>query len=162
VAVTLRHATGADDELMLRVYGSTRAEEMAIVPWTEVEKAAFLRMQSDAQRAHYTQVYPDADWLVIEEDGAAIGRLIVDRTRGEIRLMDIALLPESRGRGIGTSLVRGLMAEAERSAMPLRLHVETFNPARDLYRRLGFTEVLERGILVQMVWPAEAKSGEAA
>src|SRR5947209_13569311 len=98
--VTLRPVTPADEAFLYRVYASTRAEEMAIVPWTDAQKDAFIRMQFHAQSVYYAEHFGDADFLVIERDGTPIGRLYLDRGDDEIRIIDIALLPEARGAGL--------------------------------------------------------------
>ena len=89
---------------------------------------------------------------VIERDGQAIGRLYVARWEREIRIMDIALLPEHRGSGIGTQLLRELQDEARSSGKSLTIHVERFNPALGLYQRLGFRQIEDKGVYLLMEW----------
>lgn len=134
-----------DRELLLAVYSSTRVEELAQVPWAPGAKEAFLRQQFEAQDAYYREYYPRASFDVVEVQGRAAGRLYVDRWPYEIRIVDIALLPEFRGRGAGEALLRELIAEAGASGRSLTIHVEQGNPARRLYERLGFVAVAERG-----------------
>jgi ribosomal protein S18 acetylase RimI-like enzyme len=148
--VTLRPARPEDREILLAVYASTRTEELAAVQWTEEQKAAFLRMQFDAQDAHYREHYEGATCEVIEVDDVPAGRLYVHRRPKEIRLVDIALLPPFRGLGIGTRLLEELISEANERAVPLTIHVEVFNPARSLYERLGFRPVEEHGVHLLM------------
>ena len=83
-------------------------------------------------------------------DGEPAGRLYVHRGPSDIRIMDIALAPAFRGRGIGTGLLRTLIVEAEESGRKLSIHVETNNPARRLYERLGFRPAGEHGVYVLM------------
>ncbi|MCM3876750.1 MAG: GNAT family N-acetyltransferase [Thermoanaerobaculia bacterium] len=147
---TLRPARPEDRELLVSVYASTRAEELAPVPWTDEQKATFVKMQFDAQDAHYKEHYDGATYEVIEVDRVPAGRLYVHRTPKEIRLMDIALLPSFRGAGIGTRLLAELIAEAEGRAVPLTIHVEISNPARRLYERLGFVPIEDHGVHVLM------------
>ncbi len=154
--IALHLAQPPDEPFLLQVYASTRADEMALVPWTAEQKQAFLQMQFDAQRDSYALEYPNATWQIIEEAENPVGRLIVNRAEDKILLMDIALLPEYRNHGIGTLLIRDLMAEAQQTGKPLHLHVETFNPAFKLYERLGFVKVDEIGIYWELAWfPAE-------
>jgi ribosomal protein S18 acetylase RimI-like enzyme len=156
--VTLRPVGPADAEFLLRVYASTRSEELAPVPWSSEQKDAFLRQQFEAQGAYWRETYPKADFAVVEVDGGPAGRLYVNRGPDEIRLVDIALLPEYRRGGIGTGLIRELLAEAETRSLPVTIHVEVFNPARALYERLGFEWVADRGAYVLMQWrPAAAR-----
>jgi ribosomal protein S18 acetylase RimI-like enzyme len=151
-ALSLR-PIGPDDEAFLYlVYASTRAEELALVPWTDEEREAFLRQQFSAQHRHFREHYPGAVFQLILRDGAPVGRLYVDRSRDEIRVVDLALLPEHRGAGIGTSLLRDLLAEAAAAGKPITLHVERFNPALRLYWRLGFRQIADRGVYLFLGW----------
>lgn len=153
--ITLRPLQEPDEEFSYRVYAHTRDDEMALVNWDAVQKEAFLRMQFNAQRFHYRTYSPQAEWCVVEVDGIAAGRLVVDRSGANlIALMDIALLPEFRGRGAGTQLTQALLAEARAAGKSVRLHVEDFNPAVHLYQRLGFRFTgTETGIYKEMIWP---------
>jgi ribosomal protein S18 acetylase RimI-like enzyme len=146
----LRTVTDADRAFLIDLYASTREEELAHVGWDDAAKRAFIEHQFSAQDAAYRGNYPGATLDVIEVDGAAAGRLYVYRGASDIRIMDIALAPEFRGRGIGTSLLRELMAEADASGRKLSIHVEMNNPARALYERLGFRPAGEHGIYVLM------------
>jgi GNAT superfamily N-acetyltransferase len=132
------------------VYAATREEELRIVDWSDEQKAAFVQQQFEAQDAYYREHYDPATFDVIEVDGEPAGRLYVARWEDEIRIMDIALLPEHRGRGTGTSLLEALLDEAARAGKRLSIHVELNNPARQLYERLGFAPVEERGVYVLM------------
>ena len=152
VKVSLRPARQDDEAFLFQVYASTRATEMAWLDWTPDQKAAFLQMQSTAQLKHYRLNYPRAQYQIIEQNGAAVGRLIVDRSKNPILLMDIALLPEYQGQGLGTALIQDLIAEAARKSWSLCLHVETFNPAMRLYSRLGFVKSGEMGFYQEMTW----------
>jgi ribosomal protein S18 acetylase RimI-like enzyme len=144
---------------LLRVYRSTREEELAmIVDWTEEQKAAFVRQQFEAQHAWYQDHYEGAQFDVILVDGVPAGRLYVHHRPAEIRLVDITLLPEFRKGGIGTSLLRDLLAEGEAAGRPVTIHVEVFNPAMRLYERLGFRPVEERGPYRLMKWTPAALS----
>lgn len=158
--VTLRPITTDDAPLLCRVYGSTRAAEMALVPWTDEEKAAFIAMQFEAQTTHYARYYPDADFRVIEQDGVAVGRLYLNRGESDLRIVDITLLPEARGAGIGTYLLRGILAEGVRAGKTVSIHVEQFNPALRLYERLGFVHVDDHGIYYLMRWSPPGAPGD--
>jgi ribosomal protein S18 acetylase RimI-like enzyme len=138
--VSLRPAGPGDEEILHRVYASTRAGDFAGLPWSEAQLTALLRMQSGVQQRAWEAQYPRAERAVVLVDGAPAGRLYVDRSGGEIRLVDVALLPEHRGRGVGERLLRDLCAEADAAGRSIRLHVERRSPARRLYERLGFIE----------------------
>ena len=103
-----------------------------------------MEQQFEAQDAHWRAHYRDTSWDVILAGDEPAGRLYVARWEGEIRIVDIALLPPFRGRGLGTALLRGLMDEADAAGKPLTIHVEAGNPARSLYERLGFRAAPER------------------
>jgi GNAT superfamily N-acetyltransferase len=149
----LRKATPEDNSFYFRVYASTRADEMALVNWTAEQKEAFLLMQFNAQTEHYRLHYPQAEYQVIQRDGDLIGRLIVERTKDQLLIMDIALLPEYRNSGIGTAIIKDLMTEAARLGVPLVLRVEFFNPVIRLYTRLGFVKTREvNSVYHEMVW----------
>jgi GNAT superfamily N-acetyltransferase len=151
--VTLRPANPGDDEFLCRVYASTRTDEMALVDWSEAQKEAFLRMQFDAQTAHYRLHYPTAEYQIIQQGENPIGRLTVERSQKSLLIMDIALLPEYRHKGIGTALLKDLMAEAGHSNLPVVLRVEFFNPVIQLYARLGFVKTREvNSVYHEMVW----------
>ena len=151
-AISLRPVAGEDSDLLFRVYASTRAEELAPVPWSDDQKQAFLRQQFEAQSAYWGAHYAGGEFSVVEADGVPAGRFYVARLSGEIRLVDVALLPEWRGRGIGSRLIEGLFEESRRSGLPVTIHVEVFNPARALYERLGFVQREDRGMYLLMEW----------
>ena len=157
--ITLRSIRPDDEAFLFQVYASTRAEEMAVVAWDDEQKQAFLQMQFNAQRLSYQQQFPQAEYQVILRGDVAAGRLIVDRSDEGVLLIDIALLPEHRNAGIGSSLIRDLQAEAAQAEKPVRLHVENFNPAFQLYERLGFKKVGESGFYWLMEWRAKDDSG---
>jgi len=153
-SLKLRPITPNDDSFLARVYASSRAEELAITGWSEGQKADFCRRQFDAQSAYYATNYPTASFQIIERDGWPVGRLYVVRWEKEIRIVDITLLPEFRGSGIGTQLLRELQNEARAAAKSLTIHVERFNRALALYQRLGFQEVEDKGVYLLMRWSA--------
>ena len=126
--------------------------------WQPGARGAFVEQQFTAQDAHYRENYPGATLDLIEVDGAPAGRLYVHRGPSDIRIMDIALAPAFRGRGVGSSLLRSLMAEADASSRKLSIHVEMNNPARSLYDRLGFLPAGEHGVYVLMERPPSAAS----
>lgn len=150
--VTLRPATAADETFLRVVYAWTRADELAAVPWTDEQKAAFVAMQFDAQSTYYREIYPDGAYGVVVVDGEDAGRLYVARLAEEIRVFDIALLPPFRGRGVGGMLLSGLIAEATERGKRVVIHVEHQNRARSLYERLGFVVVEDTGIYLRMEW----------
>jgi ribosomal protein S18 acetylase RimI-like enzyme len=152
--VELRDVVPADRPFLRDVYASTRWDELAPTGWTDAEKNAFLDQQFAAQDAHYTGNYEAVTYSVIVVDGFPAGRLYVARWPDEIRIVDVALLPSARGKGVGTSLLRELIDEAAAAGKRVTIHVERENPARRLYERLGFVRVEERGPYQLMELPA--------
>jgi ribosomal protein S18 acetylase RimI-like enzyme len=148
--VALRPLRADEGDFSARVYASTRQEELAPLPWTAEQKAAFLAQQFGAQSAHYATHYADASWDVIVVDGLRAGRLIVHRGEAEVNVVDIALLPEYRGRGVGTMLLREIFADADAAGLPVTVHAEHMNPARRLYERLGFVPVEDLGVYLKL------------
>ena len=124
-SVTLRAATSDDDAFLARVYAGTRAAELATVSWTDEEKAAFVHMQFAAQAQYYREHYPHTSFDVVLLGAEAVGRLYVSRWTDEIRIVDIALLPDCCNRGIGTTLLHGLQSEAAAAGKP-RLRASRF------------------------------------
>jgi ribosomal protein S18 acetylase RimI-like enzyme len=157
----LRRISEQDLPFLADVYASTRREELAPVPWTDDQKAAFLSWQFANQHQYYQQYYPTCEFLVIERpagDGSPptpIGRLYVDRWADQIRLVDIALLPAHRGAGHGRALLDAILAEGRAAGLAVTIHVEAHNPAMTLYRRLGFTHVDTNGVYHLMRWDPE-------
>lgn len=141
---------------MRAVYASSRADEMALTNWSPDQQSAFLRMQFDAQKSYYLEHFPQAEYSVIEADGAQAGRLIVDRSGPELLLIDIALLSSFRQNRIGSVLMRQLMEEGTQTGKAIRLHVERFNPVLPWYQRLGFKTAAESAIYLEMVWTPSA------
>lgn len=152
MAITLRDA-GPDDELfLLQVYACTRAAELAQVPWSDEQKAAFLQMQFNAQHSHYHERYSDADYKVILRDEEQVGRLYMAREAGFIKILDITVLPQFRNSGIGSELTRGILDEAAESGQSVQIYVETFSPSLELFKKIGFSILQEEGINYLLEW----------
>jgi ribosomal protein S18 acetylase RimI-like enzyme len=152
--VTLRPVREDDLPFLLRVYAESREEELAQVPWTAEQKAAFLRQQFEAQHAWWREHYTGASFDVVLVDGEPAGRLYVDEWAREIRIVDIALLPVHRGRGLGSRLLRNVLERGDAAGKPVSIHVEKFNPALRLYQRLGFQLVEDKGVYLLMSRPS--------
>lgn len=151
--VSLRPVEPQDDEFLLTVYTSTRDEELSQVEWGEGQREAFLRQQFTAQREQYDGRFPDADYDVILLDGRTVGRLWIGSDDEQMRLLDIALLPEAQNQGVGTALLKRLIEEARASGKKLRHMVFMLNPdAKRFYERLGFVGFEEFGAYLHMEW----------
>jgi ribosomal protein S18 acetylase RimI-like enzyme len=152
IDVSFRSELPEDEPFLSKLYATTRDVEMALTGWDAAQQQAFLRQQFQFQTTHYRQHYGDASFQIILRDNAPIGRIYVHHGAREIRLMDIALLPEFRGSGIGGAILENLLREAARQQKTVTLHVERFNPALRLYQRLGFRAIEEHEINFFMEW----------
>ncbi|WP_299493324.1 GNAT family N-acetyltransferase [Acaryochloris sp. IP29b_bin.137] len=148
----LRAITEADQPFLYQLYASTREEELAVVPWSEEQKQTFLAFQFNAQHTFYQSQFKDAYFWVIEQADLPIGRLYLDQRADEIRIIDIALMPGCRDRGIGTALLTAILAEGRAKQQPVRIHVEYSNRAITLYRRLGFMQIGGDDVYKLMEW----------
>ncbi len=157
--IYLRQETEADLEFLCRLYGTIRERELEMTTWDTAQKEAFVRMQFLAQREHYLRYYPKASMQIIEAEGQPIGRLYVDRWTREIRIMDIALLPEFCGKGLGSQLIAAIQDEGRQTGKDVTIHVEKFNPALRLYQRLGFEIAGDKEVYYFMRWTPPAPSG---
>lgn len=154
----LRPVTDDDREFLFRLYASTRQDELSVVPWSDEQKESFLRSQFDAQTRSWGVDFPDASFNVIEVGGERAGRLYVQQREEELRIVDIALLPEYRGQGIGRVLLEQILAQARESGRAVRIHVEKNNPAYRLYLRLGFRMSMDKGVYDLLEWRPGADS----
>jgi len=148
----LRAALPDDLAFQAALYASTRQEELDAAQVPAEQREPFLAQQFMAQMVHYQQFYPAGEWAIIESDGERAGRLILDRAADHYHIMDIALMPEFRGRGIGTAILREIVAEATSKQLPVRLFAYTKERALSLYHRLGFADVNDDGIHTELVW----------
>lgn len=155
VKLSLRPAAAADAPFLRRVYRSTREAEMAQLPWTDAQKDDFCATQFTHQDRGYRNTYPQGEFLVVLCDGVPVGRLYRTIMEDLLHVLDIALLPEWRNLGIGTRLLRETMAAAAANGMPVQLHVEKQNPAKRLYKRLGFRQIEDTGIYLRLEWSGE-------
>ena len=155
-----------DEPFLLTVYTSIRAEEMAVVAWSDEQKNAFLTMQLQAQHNYYLSRYPNATYSIINLDGQPIGKLYIERQADKIKILDITILPEYRNRGAGTKLIAEILQTGEHSEKPVQIYIENYNPSANLFSRLGFHSVAEEGINLLWQWSpgttAETKLNQAA
>lgn len=152
---SLRHAIDDDIPDLRAVYADTRAEEMANVPWPLAAKQHFLDQQFDLQHQHYLRHYPEAEFLVIEYQKTVQGRYYLWRMAPEYLIVDICLLVERRGLGIGRALIEATQQEAEAVGLGMQLQVLEYNVrARKLYETLGFVITDSTDSHLQMRWPA--------
>lgn len=152
--VSFRPVMKEDEAFLLGVYGSTRAEEIALTNWDSQQRDTFVRMQFIAQQLHYSQQYPGGEYLIILLDVTEIGRLYIANIGTEIRIIDITILPDYRSAGLGTQILKELMYEAKSMGLPLCIYVESFNRSHGLFERLGFVKTGESGYSDLLAWRA--------
>jgi ribosomal protein S18 acetylase RimI-like enzyme len=148
--ISLRAAGAEDRGFLLRLYAGTREEEMAAWGWSAAQREAFVEMQFTARERSYEVLYPRAERQIVLLGNAPVGAMIVCREPAGMRLVDIAMLPDQRNRGLGASLIGGLIAEAARAGAPLKLSVMRGNRTIRLYERLGFVRTGEDEMYIQM------------
>jgi ribosomal protein S18 acetylase RimI-like enzyme len=155
---SLRPQHSTDHAFIQHLYASTRATEMSGCGWPAAAIAEFLRQQFQRQLHHYQEHFPDGEFWLIEQQGRAIGRLYLFWGEHTLQLIDIALLPEQRGAGLGTALLGDVLTRADDRGLAVGLHVEAHNQALRLYQRLGFSVIGDRGIYLEMRRPARRQS----
>lgn len=146
----VRPARPEDLEFLACLYASTRADELEWAGFPLDQRDAFCRMQFNAQQHHYALYFARAVDTLIEVDGVAIGRELLARAADELFLVDIALLPEFRNRGIGSHRLALLIEESRALNCPIRLYAEQGSRAEALYRRNGFVVTGEEGVHFMM------------
>jgi ribosomal protein S18 acetylase RimI-like enzyme len=152
-AITVRAEQPSDEPFLFELYASTRQEELDAWGWPPEMRGDFLKLQFRASQGYHT-AFPDAEFQIVLLDGVLAGRLVVQRTREDLHLVDIALLPRYRNAGIGAALLQRLFGEAAATHKPLRLQVLKGSRARRFYERLGFRKTGESEPHITMEWRA--------
>jgi ribosomal protein S18 acetylase RimI-like enzyme len=143
--ITFRTAGESDRQLLFELYASTREAELALVPWTEPQKLAFVQMQFAAQAHSYAETHPHAVHEIIVCDGRDCGRLYLSRLPESFHILDITIAPASRSAGIGTRVLAEIVDEADRVGKPVSIYVEETNPSVRFFRRFGFEVARQDG-----------------
>ena len=157
--VNLRGIQNNDLPVLCKIYGSTRTEELDQgTNWNQEQKQFFIEQQFFAQHEYYQNNYTGAKFYIIEKENIVIGRLYIDfffEKKG-FRIIDITLLPEWRKKNIGSLILNEIIKKASEENMKVSIHVESFNPAMNLYKRLGFIKISEtNGVYHLMEWSPE-------
>jgi RimJ/RimL family protein N-acetyltransferase len=155
-SIALRPVGPDDEAFLLALYASTRIAEMAMVPWSDEQREAFVKMQFAGQQAHYEKAYPAASHQIMVSDNRPIGRLYVARLADQIRIIDITVTPLERNRGIGTLALRELMAEGGRTGKGVTIYVESYSPSLSLFERLNFKTIEQQGFHLLLEWTPNA------
>ena len=151
-ALRLIPAQSQDEAFLQVLHASTRAEELRSWGWNEAQSEAFVAQQFLAQQMSYRHRFGAGHDQIIHLDGAAVGRLFVAPVDNGLCLVDIALLAQYRGRGIGTQLLRQVQQTAAARQLPVRLSVLRTNPAQHLYARMGFDRLAQDELCLELVW----------
>ena len=154
--ISLRDIQENDLPILCEIYGSTRTEELEKGrDWSAKQIKIFIEHQFSAQHEYYQKNYIGAKFYIIEKENNVVGRLYIDfffEKKG-IRIIDITLLPNWRKKNIGSSILAAIIKKAALKNMNVSIHVESFNPAMNLYKRLGFTKISEtNGVYHLMEW----------
>ena len=136
--ITFKTIEDKDQSFIEKVYRGTREKELLFTYLTEAQKTNFILMQLKAQLADYKMNYEGATYQIIVYNKKSVGRLYLWETENNIRVLDISLLPEYQGRGIGTEILSNIIMSAKLKNKLVSLHVAKNNPAKNLYLRLGF------------------------
>jgi ribosomal protein S18 acetylase RimI-like enzyme len=152
--LTLREVSLLDEAYLLDLYSSVREAEMAMVPWTDEQRSAFVRHQFAAQSNHYRTEFPGAQHSILLKDQAPIGMLYIDFTHADVKIVDLIISPSSRNLGIGSSLLKVLQSEASRLQKPLTVFVDQHDRSIIFFDRLGFKPVEEQGMHILLEWKA--------
>lgn len=151
-SVTFRPEGPDDEAFLLAVYATTRQDELALTNWDATMKTAFVNSQFKAMRVGYAGMFPDAQFSIILLEDRPVGRIVIHRSAREIRVVDMVLLPEYCGRGIGAGLMNNIIAEARAAQKPVALHVLKMNRAFRFYERMGFFKTGDEGCYDAMEW----------
>ena len=159
--ITFRKLRESDFPFLKKLYRTTREQELILTDWTEEQKESFIEFQFNAQHSHYSNSYDNIEFKIILHSNKPIGRLYLWETEHQLRIVDIALMPESTGKGIGTKILSSLIQQSEQSGKKLNIHVEYYNPALRLYERLGFEKTDDTGMYFFMErYPSGKKKQE--
>lgn len=154
IAYSLIPVNESDKPFLAELYTSTRAAEMAAVPWSDEQKQSFLQMQSEAQNLYYRSNYPTASFEIIKLNNEPVGRFYLAELTDEIRIIDLAFLPHLFNRGIFINLIEKVLQKGQALGKPVQIYLENFDPQSEIFANLGFQKVVEHGIY--FLWRRES------
>jgi ribosomal protein S18 acetylase RimI-like enzyme len=153
----LRPEREEDRAFRYRLFCESRPPEWDTVQIDPQLREQLMRHQFEAQTKSYRMQFPNARFDIIELDGRSIGRIVVDRPGDMLHLVDQAIVPPLRNKGLGTTIMRSLQEEAGARKLPVRLMVGSSNdPSLRLYLRLGFVPIQTVPLYVELEWRAPA------
>lgn len=140
--VTRRPESPQDDAFLRRLISETVTQELGAAAWPQPMRDHLVGLQEKVRRQTIRSTYPDAESQIIVVDGVEAGWVVVASLPGEMRLVEIMVLAEYRGKGVGSAVIREIMAVADHGGKKVRLGVNAMNPgAIRLYERLGFRRI---------------------
>lgn len=125
----LRPATAADKALIAALHARC---------YREVVVAQFGGWDEKLQQGFFEKKWDPARYEIVTVQGTDVGAVAVRRHPDHVFLTELLIDPAFQNQGLGTELVRQILAEAAADGLPLRLQVLRKNRARRLYERLGF------------------------
>ncbi len=155
-----RPQTGADEGFLFRLFESVKGVDFAQMPIDPSMKSHLMQMQYRAMNGSYRASCPDAAFEIITLDDMPIGRLICDTMKDRLQVVYIAFETDWRHRGLGTTLMRMLMAQAESLQLGCQATVAVDNlPSLGLWAKLGFVERTHDAANVVVVWDPAVSPG---
>jgi ribosomal protein S18 acetylase RimI-like enzyme len=155
--LTLRPTRTDDQEFLYRLFSLVYSEKLQLVPLSAEEKKTLVELMYQGFTRHYDSLAPASDDRLVLLNNESIGRMILLQTREEIRLADLAILPQYRGIGIGSALISQLQTESLMSKRPVHLQVGRFDRALRLYQRLGFYKIDTIGPYLHLEWSSQRR-----
>jgi len=146
----LRPEREGDQDFRYRLFCASQGPEFALLAPAAFEQV--MTQQFHAQTLSYLSQFPQASFDIIELSGEGVGRMVVDRPGPVLHIVDQAIVPRWRGRGIGTAIVRALMDEAKAAGVPVRIEASQGDPLLPFYRRLGFIPDETVALYTRLEW----------
>ena len=150
----LRAESPSDAAFLAELFAIRAAPMLHLAGLAEPQVTQLVAIQHRAQTASYRSAFPGACFLVAELDDAPVGRLIVDEECGVAYVVDIALLPAWRGRGLGPALITDLQRRQGAAGGRVRAEVAVDNAASlTMFAKLGFVRMASDSITdVAFLW----------
>lgn len=150
--LSIRPSTANDQGFIENLYRTTRDDLRAANAESDYIET-IIESQFHAQTCGYGDMFPNAMYFIVAYHGQSVGRITIDFGPVEIRVVDIALIREARGKGYGGGIITALQYAAGKARVPLALSVLSNNiAAKNLYRQLGFCVAEVAAPYERMVW----------
>lgn len=150
--VALRPEAADDLPFLRELHLSVRDGEVGFRDLNPTTRTAILQQQFEWQHAQYHAANPQGWFTIVMVDDRPAGRFYLARQAASLRVVDISLLPEYRGHGIGTQLMLNVRAESIRTGLPIRLSVVAGDPVGGFYKRLGFRVIGRDQVRLELEW----------